>query len=70
MEQRVQAELLNRYRQLADRRKGIALAEAKDELCSACHVRIRPQVYALLRKNETIQSCDSCDRILFQREAL
>lgn len=69
MEQRVEVDLLARYRQLADRRKGLAIAEAKDELCSACHVRIRPQVYALLRKNEIIQSCDSCDRILYHREA-
>ena len=68
MESRVGDELLARYRRLADARKGIALAEAKDELCSACHVRIRPQMYAELMRTEHIHACDSCSRILFYRE--
>ena len=69
-EQRVVADLLSRYRQIAQARKGIALAEARDELCSACHVRIRPQVYADLLRTEDIFACDSCNRILFLRETL
>ena len=68
MESRISAELLSRYRRIADARKGIALAEAKDELCSACHVRIRPQMYAELLRTDNIHSCDSCSRILFLRE--
>ena len=68
MEAQVGQELLARYRRLADARKGIALAEAKDELCSACHVRIRPQMYAELMRTENIHACDSCSRILFYRE--
>jgi hypothetical protein len=70
MQERVAVDLLSRYRQIADVRRGIALAEARDELCSACHIRIRPQVYASLRNTEDIFYCDSCNRILFVREAL
>lgn len=66
----VESELLIRYRRIAEVRKGIALAEAKDELCTACHVRIRPQVYADLLRTENIHACDSCSRILFSREVL
>jgi predicted nucleic acid-binding Zn-ribbon protein len=62
-------ELLERYRRIADHRKGIALAEARDELCTMCHVRIRPQVYADLRQGDAIHNCDSCSRILFLRES-
>ena len=62
-------ELLGRYRRIAEVRKGLALAEAKDELCSACHVRIRPQVLADLLRTEEIHVCDSCSRILFIRES-
>jgi len=68
MESRVAAELLSRYRRIADARKGVALAEARDELCSACHVRIRPQMYAELKRTEHIHACDSCSRILYSRE--
>ena len=70
MESLIGADLLFRYRRIADARKGIALAEAKDELCSACHVRIRPQIYTELLRTENIHACDSCSRILFSRENL
>ncbi len=70
LESCIGAELLGRYRRIAEARKGIALAEAKDELCSACHVRIRPQVLADLLRTEEIHMCDSCSRILFVRESL
>jgi uncharacterized protein len=69
-ESQVGMDLLARYRRIADARKGVALAEAKDELCSACHVRIRPQMYADLIRTHTIQVCDSCSRLLFHRENL
>ena len=68
MESQIGAELLARYRRIAEARKGVALAEAKDELCSACHVRIRPQIYAEVLRTENIHYCDSCSRILFSRE--
>ena len=64
----ISKDLLERYRRIAEARKGIALAEAKNELCSACHVRIRPQVHADLLRTDEIHVCDSCSRILFLRE--
>jgi len=67
LERQISIDLLERYRRIADARKGIALAEAKEELCSACHVRIRPQVFADLLRTEEIHVCDSCSRILFLR---
>jgi hypothetical protein len=67
LERHISIDLLERYRRIADARKGIALAEAKEELCSACHVRIRPQVFADLLRTEEIHVCDSCSRILFLR---
>ncbi len=56
------------YRRIADARRGLGLAEAKDELCTACHVRIRPQVLADILRTGDIFVCDSCSRILFSRE--
>ena len=70
MESKIGRDLLSRYRRIADARKGVALAEAKDELCSACHVRIRPQMYAELLRTDNIHACDSCSRILFLREGV
>jgi predicted nucleic acid-binding Zn-ribbon protein len=68
LERQITPDMLARYRRIADARKGLALAEARNELCSVCHIRIRPQVIAELLRNEEIHVCDSCSRILFVRE--
>ena len=41
------------------------MAEAKDEHCDVCHVRLRPQVYNEIREGKEILSCDSCGRIMY-----
>jgi uncharacterized protein len=46
-------------------RQGIAVAEAADGHCTICHVRLRPQVYNTILKNEAIVQCDHCQRILY-----
>jgi predicted nucleic acid-binding Zn-ribbon protein len=54
------------FEQLARARKGLAIAVAtRDGLCSACHVRLRPQVFQEVRRNDQIIQCASCNRILY-----
>lgn len=53
------------FDRVAHGRKGVALAEARDGLCTVCHVRLRPQVYNEVRRNDNIIQCESCTRILF-----
>ena len=50
---------------VSSRRHGIAVAEARDGICTICHVRLRPQVFNNVRRNEEIIQCDSCNRILY-----
>jgi uncharacterized protein len=47
------------------RRNGVAVAEARDGVCTICHVRLRPQVFNTVRRNDEILQCDSCQRILY-----
>jgi predicted nucleic acid-binding Zn-ribbon protein len=46
-------------------RRGTAVVEARDGHCTACHVRLRPQAYNDLRRNDSLMQCDSCQRILY-----
>ena len=46
------------------RRHGVAVAEARDGICTICHVRLRPQVFNTVLRNEEIIQCDTCLRIL------
>lgn len=50
---------------VSQRRNGVAVAEAQDGVCSICHVRLRPQVFNTVRRNNQIVQCDSCQRILY-----
>jgi predicted nucleic acid-binding Zn-ribbon protein len=50
---------------VSKRRNGLAVAEARDGICTICHVRLRPQVFNTVRRNEEIIQCDTCQRILF-----
>jgi predicted nucleic acid-binding Zn-ribbon protein len=61
----ISREALVIFDRVAHGRKGIALAEARDGLCTVCHVRLRPQVFNEARRNASIIQCDSCTRILY-----
>ena len=50
---------------VARRRNGIAVAEARDGICTICHVRLRPQVFNKVLANNDIIQCDVCLRILY-----
>ena len=57
--------LLAKFDLVSQRRNGVAIAEAKDGICTICHVRLRPQVFNTVRRNDDIIQCDSCNRILY-----
>ena len=59
------ASVLATYESILKGRKGIAVVIAKDERCSQCQVRLRPQVFVQVRLNSGIVQCDSCQRILY-----
>ncbi len=47
------------------RQRKSAVAEARDQKCSACFVMIRPQTWQEIRTNEQIITCSSCGRIFY-----
>jgi uncharacterized protein len=57
--------VLKIFELVSKRRNGVAVAEARDGICTICHVRLRPQVFNTVRRNEAITQCDSCQRILY-----
>lgn len=58
-------QVLATFELVAKRRNGVGVAEARDGICTICHVRIRPQVFNTVRRNNEIVQCDHCQRILF-----
>ena len=62
---RISPEALGVFEHVARYRKGQALSEARDGTCTQCHVRLRPQVFNDVRRNDTLIQCESCSRILY-----
>jgi uncharacterized protein len=65
IEKSIDADLLPRYDRVRKARGGIAVSAAKDYVCEVCQVRIRPQIFQEIRKNDQIIACDACQRILY-----
>jgi predicted nucleic acid-binding Zn-ribbon protein len=59
------AAALRLFEHVSKQRKGLAVAEARDGICTVCHVRLRPQVFNEVRRNESLIQCESCLRILY-----
>lgn len=54
------------YNRLAQRsRDGIAVAEVVNGSCSACFMKLRPQMQVELKTSDKIMTCESCARILY-----
>jgi predicted nucleic acid-binding Zn-ribbon protein len=62
--------LLDHYERIAKKHNGVALAEVRDEMCSACGMRVRPHVFQEMRRlaSEEMFHCETCTRILYYIE--
>ncbi len=59
------ASLYQSYERIRAKRGGLAVAEATDGRCSACHLSLRPQFFQELRVGNEVMFCESCGRILY-----
>ena len=64
----VSSNVLRRYNQLREQRRGQALAEARDGSCLGCNMNLPPQLYNSLFKGDDLHFCPHCQRILFLRQ--
>lgn len=51
-------------------RAGVFVASAEGGSCSACFVRIRPQMYQEIRNGKMVHRCSSCGRYLYSPKAV
>jgi uncharacterized protein len=58
-------EALATFEAVSRKRNGVAMSEARGGVCTICHVRLRPQVFNTVLRNDSILQCDHCNRILY-----
>jgi predicted nucleic acid-binding Zn-ribbon protein len=69
MAKAIAPQVLAVFELVSRRRHGVAMAEARQGMCTLCHVRLRPQVFNSVLRNDQILQCDSCQRILYYTPA-
>ena len=60
--------LLSLFETVAGRRNGMVVVRARDGRCSACQVRLRPQLFNDVRTNTRLIQCESCQRVLYYEQ--
>jgi predicted nucleic acid-binding Zn-ribbon protein len=45
--------------------RGAAVSPAVDTMCTLCHLKLRPQMWVDLKKNDQVMQCPACSRILY-----
>lgn len=65
-------DILDRYTRLAKRLHGVALAEAVNEQCRGCGMRVLPHLFQELLRAEDheVHFCENCGRILYAPRTL
>ena len=58
-------DVLGTFEAVSRKRNGVAMSEARGGVCTICHVRLRPQVFNTVLRNDSILQCDHCNRILY-----
>jgi predicted nucleic acid-binding Zn-ribbon protein len=62
--------MMDHYDRIMKKHDNVALAEVRDEKCSACGMRVRPHVFQAMRRSATDEMfhCETCTRILYYTE--
>ena len=63
-------DMMDHYDRIMKKHNNVALAEVRDEKCSACGMRVRPHVFQAMRRpaSEEMFHCETCTRILYYVE--
>jgi predicted nucleic acid-binding Zn-ribbon protein len=60
----ISEDVLRQYERVAKFR-GTGLAEVRDQKCTGCQVKLRPQTYNEVRNGEKVMVCESCSRVYY-----
>jgi predicted nucleic acid-binding Zn-ribbon protein len=66
----IEPPLLARYESIRKRRPGAAIAVVTSGTCRGCHRAIPPQLALLLARANSIETCPSCHRIIYDAAAV
>ena len=66
---KVRPEILKKYSSIRLRR-GLAVVPVAKGVCQGCHMSIPPQLFNLLQRGTTVETCPTCNRIIYWSEIM
>lgn len=66
----LRSSILRKYEMIKKRRDGLAVVPARNGCCTGCNMKLRPQLYNIILKAQSFETCPSCQRILYSEEGL
>ena len=63
----VDGDLRRKYEMIFSRRGGVAVVEVRGGTCQGCRMRVPPQLFNEIQRNQTVILCPSCQRMLYWR---
>ena len=61
----VDNDLLDQYNRIFKSKKGVAVSELVNDICSGCHMKVTPSTAGMVRAEKVVPTCDQCGRILY-----
>ncbi len=65
----VKPEVLKRYSSIRMRR-GLAVVSVRNGTCQWCNMNIPPQLFIVIQRGQTIETCPSCHRIIYWEDLM
>ncbi len=63
-------DLVGRYDRISRGRDGQAVSDVIEGTCGGCNMAVPPQVFIRLQRMETLEQCNSCQRLLVYRDGM
>ena len=68
--QQLRSSILRKYETIKRRREGLAIVPVRTGCCTGCNMMLRPQLYNIVQKVQSLETCPGCQRILYWEEGL
>ena len=65
----IEKKYLRKFERIAERLQP-AIVEAVDGVCTGCHMSIRPQLYNILFRADSLEQCPRCQRFIYLESAV
>ena len=61
----IKPQIFARYRFIRSKRPGEAVVSASNGTCMGCHMKLQPQAYIVLQRQNSLECCQNCQRIIY-----